>query len=109
MVSVKPYLEVLLDNHRVLYYNGDLDIIVAYAVSVRMYNALEFSAAEQYRNATRVPWYVDGELAGYMKSAGNFTEVLVRNAGHMVPTDQPKWAFDLINRFTSDTLLDSGK
>jgi carboxypeptidase C (cathepsin A) len=25
----------------------------------------------------------------------------VRNAGHMVPYDQPKWSFDLINRFTS--------
>ena len=107
LVSAKPYLEELLDNYRVLYYNGNLDIIVGYPLSVRMYNTLEFSAAGEYRNATRVPWYVDGELAGYMKSAGNFTEVLVRNAGHMVPADQPSWAFDLITRFTSDNLLRS--
>ena len=107
MNTVRPLLEELLDNYRVLYYSGQLDIIVAYPMSVSMYNSLNFSAAGEYRNATRVPWYVDGELAGYMKSAGNFTEVLVRNAGHMVPMDQPKWAFDLITRFTSGNLLKS--
>lgn len=48
----------------------------------------------------RYEWYVEKELAGYVKQAGNLTEVLVRNAGHMVPTDQPKWAWDLISRFT---------
>ncbi|KAJ9586806.1 hypothetical protein L9F63_019592, partial [Diploptera punctata] len=107
MKSVRPLLEVLLDNYRVLYYNGQMDIIVAYPLSVRMYNTLEFRAAEEYRKAKRYAWKVDGELAGYMKSAGNFTEVLVRNAGHMVPTDQPKFAFDLITRFTSDNLVKS--
>ena len=44
---------------------------------------------------------VAGELAGYAKQVGNLTVALVRNAGHMVPHDQPLWAFDLINRFTS--------
>jgi len=86
-----------------------MDIIVAYPLSVGMYNILEFNAAEEYRNAERVPWYVNGRLAGYMKSGGNFTEVLVRNAGHMVPTDQPVWALDLITRFTSDELLPARK
>ncbi|PSN48042.1 hypothetical protein C0J52_09102 [Blattella germanica] len=105
MQSVKTWLEELMEHYRVLYYSGQLDIIVAYAMSVRMFNALNFSAAEEYRNATRVPWYVDGELAGYIKSAGKFTEVLVRNAGHMVPADQPKWAFDLISRFIGGNLL----
>lgn len=44
--------------------------------------------------------HVGNDLAGYSKQVGNFTQVLVRNAGHMVPYDQPKWAFDLITRFT---------
>jgi vitellogenic carboxypeptidase-like protein len=105
MNSVRPWLEELIENYRVLYYTGQMDIIVAYPLSVGMYNKLKFKAAEEYRNAQRVPWYVDGRLAGYMKSGGNFTEVLVRNAGHMVPTDQPVWALDLITRFTSDNLL----
>lgn len=109
MNSLRPWLEELIENYRVLYYSGQLDIIVAYPLSVSMYNTLEFEAAGQYRNAARVPWYVGERLAGYMKSGGNFTEVLVRNAGHMVPADQPVWAFDLITRFTSDNLLPARK
>jgi vitellogenic carboxypeptidase-like protein len=105
MNSVVPWLEELIENYRVLYYSGQMDIIVAYPLTVGMYNKLQFNAAQEYRNAQRVPWYVDGRLAGYMKSGGNFTEVLVRNAGHMVPTDQPVWALDLITRFTSNNLL----
>ncbi|XP_069669042.1 venom serine carboxypeptidase-like [Periplaneta americana] len=105
LVSARPFLEPLLDHYRVLYYNGQLDIIVGYALSVNMFLQLQFDASEEYRNATRQAWYVDGQLAGYMKTGGNFTEVLVRNAGHMVPTDQPAWAFDLINRFTSNNLV----
>lgn len=105
MNSVRPWLEEVIENYRVLYYSGQMDIIVAYPLTVGLFNTLEFTAAAEYRAAERIPWYVDGRLAGYMKSGGNFTEVVVRNAGHMVPTDQPLWAFDLINRFTQNDLL----
>ncbi|XP_069684756.1 venom serine carboxypeptidase-like [Periplaneta americana] len=105
MVSVKPWLEELLDNYRVMYYSGQLDIVVAYAFSVNMYNNLQFGAAQEYKKAERLPWYVNGELAGYTKTAGNFTEVLVRNAGHIVAVDQPAWLLDLISKFISSTLV----
>jgi vitellogenic carboxypeptidase-like protein len=109
MNTLRPWLEEIIENYRVLYYSGQMDVIVAYPLSVGLYNTLEFGAAQEYRNAERVPWYVDGRLAGYLKSGGNFTEVLVRNAGHMVPTDQPVWALDLITRFTRDNLPPSRK
>lgn len=54
---------------------------------------------------SRYQWYVGTELAGYVKQAGKLTEVLVRAAGHMVPSDQPKWAWDLITRFTRNKPL----
>ncbi|XP_049785115.1 venom serine carboxypeptidase [Schistocerca cancellata] len=101
MQSVRPWVEQLLGHYRVLVYNGQLDIIVAYPLTESYLQVLKWGGAEEYRNATRQKWLVDGEIAGYSKAAGNLTEVLVRNAGHMVPTDQPKWAMDLINRFTS--------
>ncbi|KAJ8866298.1 hypothetical protein PR048_032141 [Dryococelus australis] len=102
MVSVKPWVEELLNaGYRVVYYSGQMDIIVAYPLSVHFYASLQFDAAEEYHIAERVPWYVAGELAGYAKTAGNFTEVMVRNAGHMVPSDQPAWALDLVHRVTS--------
>lgn len=100
MQSVAPWVSELLDNYRVLVYNGQLDIIVAYPLTLGFLQNLSFNAADEYKTAERHQWWVDGDIAGYVKQAGNLTEVLVRNAGHMVPRDQPKWAFDLITRFT---------
>ncbi|XP_017771434.1 PREDICTED: venom serine carboxypeptidase [Nicrophorus vespilloides] len=100
MQSVAPWISELLSHYPVLIYNGQLDIIVAYPLTINYLNNLDFSAAEEYKTAKRYIWKVNGDIAGYVKHAGNLTEVLVRNAGHMVPTDQPLWAFDLITRFT---------
>lgn len=100
MQSVAPWISELLSNYRVLIYNGQLDIIVAYPLTVNYLQNLNFDAADAYKTADRHQWWVDGDIAGYVKQAGNLTEVLVRNAGHMVPLDQPQWAFDLITRFT---------
>ncbi|XP_067008046.2 venom serine carboxypeptidase-like [Anabrus simplex] len=104
MSTVKPQLEVLLENYQVMYYSGQLDLAVAYPMSVRMFDTLNFSSSDDYHLAPRRPWYVGEDLAGYIKTAGKFSEVLVRNAGHMVPTDQPEWAYDLISRFVSGRL-----
>lgn len=100
MQSITPWLTELLNNYRVLIYNGQLDIVVAYPMTVNFLQNLNFNGAEQYKTAERFKWYVNSDLAGYVKQAGNLTEVLVRDAGHMVPADQPQWALDLILRFT---------
>ncbi|KAL0274805.1 UNVERIFIED_CONTAM: hypothetical protein PYX00_002843 [Menopon gallinae] len=102
MQSVAPWLEELLEHYRVLIYNGQLDIIVAYPLTEAYLKKLKWSAAKKYGKAERHLWRVGPELAGYAKVAGNLTEIMVRNAGHMVPADQPKWAFDLISRFISN-------
>ncbi|XP_060528708.1 venom serine carboxypeptidase-like isoform X2 [Cylas formicarius] len=100
MQSVAPWISDLLESYRVLIYNGQLDIIVAYPLTVNFLQNLKFSGADQYKTAKRLKWFVAGEIAGYVKQAGNLTEILVRDAGHMVPADQPQWAFDMISRFT---------
>lgn len=102
MQSVKPWVEVLMDNYRVMFYSGQLDVIVAYPLSINFLNKLNWSGAELYRAAPRKSWMVEGELAGFAKSARGFTEVLVRNAGHSIPMDQSKWTFDLIKRFVNN-------
>lgn len=40
----------------------------------------------------------------YVKRAKNFIDAVILNAGHMVPTDQPLAALQLIDRFIKDTL-----
>ncbi|KAK9879924.1 hypothetical protein WA026_008428 [Henosepilachna vigintioctopunctata] len=106
MKSVVHLLPELINNYRVLIYGGQVDIIVAYPLSVSWLEKLQFSNAEEYKTARRGTWYVNNEIAGFVKVAGNLTDLLVRNAGHMVPTDQPTWASDLINRFTRNKSFD---
>lgn len=81
MDSVAEWVSELLSNYKVLIYNGQLDIIVAYPLTENYLKHLKFSGAEDYKTAQRYIWKVDKEIAGYAKHAGNLTEVLVRNAG----------------------------
>ncbi|CAD0204174.1 unnamed protein product [Chrysodeixis includens] len=106
MQSVAPWVSELLEHYQVLIYNGQLDIKVPYPLVTNYLRHLKFSAAEEYKTASRDVWKVDNKVAGYIKKAGNLVEVLVRDAGHMVPTDQPKWALDLITRFTYEKPFD---
>ncbi|KAK0162941.1 hypothetical protein PV327_006667 [Microctonus hyperodae] len=91
---------LLIEYYKVLIYNGQLDIIVAYPLTENYLSKLKWPGTDEYKNATRKIWRVNGEIAGYAKTVRNLTEVIVRNAGHMVPADQPQWALDLITRFT---------
>lgn len=100
--SVAPWLAELLDHYRVMLYNGQLDIIVAYALTDSYLSKLKWSGAEEFARAPRRQWVTRGELAGYAKQAGRLTQVLVRDAGHMVPADQPRWALDLLSRFIAN-------
>lgn len=104
MKSMAPWISELLSHYRVLFYNGQLDVIIGYPSTVHFLEKLKFSGAKDYKTSKRKLWYVKNELAGYIKQAGNLTEVLVRNAGHLVPKDQPEWAFDLISKFVSNDI-----
>jgi len=101
MDSVSAWVALLLEHYKFLIYNGQLDIIVAYPLTENYLKHLHFNAANDYKTAKRYIWKVDNEVAGYVKRAGNLTEVLVRSAGHMVPADQPKWALDMLMRMTT--------
>lgn len=97
--SVAPWISELLSHYRVLIFNGQLDVVVAYPLTANYLQNLKFSAAEEYKTTERSIWYVDDKIGGYVKEAGNLTEVLVRDAGHMVPIQQPKAAYDLLYKF----------
>lgn len=81
MDSVAEWVGELLSHYPVMVYNGQLDIIVAYPMTENYLKNLAFSGAEEYKTAKRYIWRVEDDVAGYVKHAGNLTEVLVRNAG----------------------------
>ncbi|VEN53478.1 unnamed protein product [Callosobruchus maculatus] len=105
--DITPWFVEVVENYRVMLYTGQLDIIVAYALTSNFLEHVNFKGVAEFQRSKRKVWYVDEDIAGYVKTFGNFSDVLVRNAGHMVPTDQPKHAEDLIYKFTRNLPLSS--
>ncbi|XP_001986935.2 venom serine carboxypeptidase [Drosophila grimshawi] len=100
MDSVAPWIAELLSHYTVCIYSGQLDIIVAYPLTRNYLKKLKFPGSDVYRTAPREVWRIDGEIAGYVKHAGHLVEIMIRNAGHMAPHDQPKWLYEMINHLT---------
>ncbi|XP_074918523.1 putative serine carboxypeptidase CPVL isoform X3 [Chelonoidis abingdonii] len=104
MKTVKPWLAVIMDNYRVLLYNGQLDIIVAAPLTERFLPTVPWSKVEEYKSAERLIWRIhplDKEVAGYVRQAGEFYQVIVRGGGHILPYDQPERSLDMMDRFIS--------
>lgn len=106
MQSVKPWLITLLENYPVLMYSGQNDIILSAPNLQNMLATLDWPNAGDWHSAPRTVWKVnpsDSAPAGYAQQGGGLTYVIVRQAGHLVPQDQPVRAYDLITRFISGT------
>jgi len=102
MVGVTDKLTVLLENYRVLIYSGQYDVILGPPLTEQSLRNLKWSGQEQYQLAAKKTWHIDTDVAGYYRSVGDFTQLIVRGAGHMVPGDQPARAFDMIERFVAN-------
>ncbi|XP_060052018.1 probable serine carboxypeptidase CPVL isoform X2 [Erinaceus europaeus] len=100
--SVKPWLTEIMNNYKVLIYSGQLDIIVAAPLTEQSLMTMNWKGAQKYKKAERKIWKIfksDNEVAGYVRQADNFSQVIVRGGGHILPYDQPLRSFDMINRF----------
>lgn len=102
--SAKSDLIILMENYKVLLYSGQLDIIVASPLTDNMINRLKWKGSEKYRRSKRQIWKVDGKVAGYLKKVKDFYFMIIRDAGHILPYDQPKAAFQMITQFVNDQL-----
>ena len=91
----------LMEKYQFMTYSGQYDGSPwNFLGSERLIDQLEWKGKAAYNASARVVWKVDGEVAGYMKGdVAGFSYVLATNCGHLVPTDQPKNALDLIRRF----------
>jgi len=110
--SVANEFVEVLRNYKVLLYNGQLDIIVAPVCTENFLSKLNWEGKNAYLKAPKQVWKInrnDEEPAGYVKSVvknntHQFHYVTVRNAGHILPFDKPREAFDLIKRFIDNKL-----
>jgi len=91
---------LLSQNKRVLVYNGNYDLICNFYGATNLLNNMPWAGQKDFQGAKNQTWHVHGKVAGTFRTARNLlTYMVVHNAGHMVPHDQPENALDLINRF----------
>ncbi|KAL1539130.1 serine carboxypeptidase-like 50 [Salvia divinorum] len=89
MKSVKYMVDFLVKKTRVLLYQGQCDLRDGVVSSVAWIKGMEWEGIGEFLDAEREVWRVDGKLAGYVQRWKRLSHVVVMNAGHLVPTDQP--------------------
>jgi cathepsin A (carboxypeptidase C) len=100
--SFKPQLERVLNmDVKTLIYNGQNDFIVNTAGVLTYMNTLKWKNAKEWRAAKKTMWkdYDDVTNLGWTKNYGNLYFTLVKDAGHLVPSDQPRQAWTMLNNY----------
>ena len=85
----------------VLIYNGQDDLIVTVAGTMRWVDRINYEFSNAFAEANLLPWRGESETFGSRKSAGHLHLYVVNNAGHLVPKDCPKAAQDMAKTFIS--------
>jgi len=93
---------LLKNNIKVLIYNGQDDFVVNTPGVLNYLNSLNWVGTAYWKRAPKQIWTVHGEVKGWAKVYNNLWFVLVNHAGHMVPTDQPEAAFNMLGHFIFD-------
>lgn len=79
------YLAELL--HRgvsVIIYAGDTDLICNWLENERWTLKMQWTGHDDYVAQPLRDWYVDGRVAGKVRSSGNFTFARIHGGGHLV-------------------------
>lgn len=102
--SYKQNISFLLDhtNTRVLLYNGQNDIIVNTPSAENWIFSLDWSKNSAFLQSQKINWKVNNTVVGTVKQMNPLTFVYVKNAGHMVPTDQPVNTLDMMRRWINN-------
>jgi cathepsin A (carboxypeptidase C) len=100
MKEFQTSVAYLLENKmNVLIYAGEYDFICNYMGNLAWTKTLEWSGAEAFNNAVNTTWMPtesNADGAGSYITAQGFTFLKVKNAGHMVPMDQPYNALEML-------------
>jgi carboxypeptidase C (cathepsin A) len=83
----------------ILLYNGNYDLICNMDGTATYSTDLQWPGQSAFNNAPNTTWVGPNGPAGYYKSAQGLTRLVVDNAGHMVPFDQPANAQDMVWKY----------
>ena len=102
MKRFDPFVKDLLENEiRVMIYAGDVDFICNSLGNKAWTLGFDWSGKDAFNNESDKDWN-DGK--GTIRTSGGLTFLEVKEAGHMVPLDQPQAALDLLDQFLEDKL-----
>lgn len=101
MQSIAWKIPALVENYDCLFYNGQNDVILGSPLTMEVLRRVKWTRQNEFNKAKKQIWHTpDGkDVSGYVIAVKGLTHVVVRNAGHMVPADQPAAAQDMIRRF----------
>ncbi|CAL1548200.1 unnamed protein product [Lymnaea stagnalis] len=103
MVSTKREMAVLMDNVKVLIYNGDYDVVVSSVMIEAALLTTEWSLQGEYNKTHRKFWKADSSLKsrlkGFYSKTGNFCRVVIHGAGHQTPHDMPDSTLEMVTDF----------
>uniref|UniRef100_A0A383V966 Carboxypeptidase n=1 Tax=Tetradesmus obliquus TaxID=3088 RepID=A0A383V966_TETOB len=105
MKSASALVEDILDVLPVLLYQGQFDAQDGVASTNAWLAGLSWEYARDFAREPGQVWQVGGLPAGWQRGASTLTQVVVRNAGHMVPRDQPKAALQLLQGWMQGQLV----
>jgi carboxypeptidase C (cathepsin A) len=98
----------LLKEVRVMFYNGQFDLIANHTGTENFLNLLlsddtpDWHGKTEFAGANFRPLVLDNVRSGYVKQGGNLTFQIVLDANHMVPMSTPKRAQNVLNTFISE-------
>ncbi|WJX74302.1 Serine carboxypeptidase-like 48, variant 2 [Trifolium repens] len=105
-LNTKTVREALgLDGIKLLVYAGEEDLICNWLGNSRWVDAMKWSGQKEFTASPATPYLVDSEEAGILKSHGPLAFLKVKEAGHMVPMDQPKAALQMLKDWMQGKLV----
>jgi carboxypeptidase C (cathepsin A) len=102
--SVADYVTKILGRIKVLIYNGQNDVVVNTPGVLLYLNSLNWYGIKQWKQTPKTMWTIHEDVQGWAKVSGNLWFVLVNGAGHMVPTNKPKAAYNMLAHFISNDI-----
>ncbi|CAK8692979.1 unnamed protein product [Clavelina lepadiformis] len=94
-----------LDDVRMLLYFGDIDMACNFMGGEQFFDRLGYEIMTPRRKWRAVAEDGSSQVAGFWKDYDRISFVTVKGAGHMVPTDKPREAYVMLERFLNEEPL----
>ncbi|KAL1124580.1 hypothetical protein AAG570_001204 [Ranatra chinensis] len=102
MAPVKPWVEQLVKNYKLLFYSGQLDALCPHTLVGKALDSIEWDGRHKFLAADRKV-YQDGLIVGaYIRGEGRLVQTLLLNGSHHLTFDDPHKVITMLRSFIRD-------